>query len=61
MYLTGNSPIQKNGQPVQERDWLVTVPSSQGQLLYMVFISPQSDFDQLRPTFQKMLESFRAQ
>lgn len=61
MYLTGNSPIQKNGKPEQERDWLVTLPSPQGQLLYLVFISPQSDFDQLRPTFQKMLESFRAQ
>jgi hypothetical protein len=61
MYLTGNSPIQKNGKPVEERDWLVTLPSPQGQLLYLVFISPQSDFDQLRPTFQKMLDSFKAQ
>ncbi len=61
MYLSGNSPVQKNGKPVQERDWLVTVPSSQGGLMYMVFISPQSEFNHLQPTFQKMLESFRAQ
>jgi hypothetical protein len=61
MYLTGQSPIQKNGKPEPERDWLVTVPGAQGSLSYLVFIAPESDFDRLKPTFQKMLESFRAQ
>ena len=59
VYLDGNSPIQKNGQPLPERDWLVTVARGQGSLLYLVFISPEPDFSQLKPTFQRMLESLR--
>jgi Zn-dependent protease with chaperone function len=57
--LTGNSPIQQNGTPVPERDWLVTVPRPQGGLLYLVFIAPQKDFSQLHPTYQKMLQSLQ--
>ena len=59
VYLAGNSPIQKNGQPLAERDWLVTVARGQGSLLYLVFISPEPDFSQLKPTFQRMLESLQ--
>ena len=57
--LTGNSPIQQNGKPLPERDWLVTVPRPQGGLLYLVFIAPQKDFNQLSPTYQKMLQSLQ--
>jgi len=57
--LTGTSPIQQNGQPIPERDWVVTVPRSDGNLTYLVFISPERDFNQLHPTFQKMLESLQ--
>lgn len=57
--LAGNSPLQKNGQPLPERDWLVTLPRSQGGLLYLVFVSPERDFNQLKPTYQKMLESLQ--
>jgi len=57
--LAGNSPIQRNGQPVPERDWLVTVPRPDGDLLYLVFIAPESDFSQLRPVYQKMLDSLQ--
>ena len=57
--LTGNSPIQENGRALPERDWLVTVPRSQGGLLFLVFITPENDFSQLRPTFQKMLDSLQ--
>jgi hypothetical protein len=60
-YLTGTSPIQHNGQAVPERDWLVTLPGPKGGLVYLVFVAPEEEFNQLRPTFQKMLESFRAQ
>lgn len=58
--LTGQSPIQKNGQPVPERDWLVTVPSQQqGGILYAVFIAPESDFSKLQSTYNKMLKSWQ--
>ena len=57
--LASSSPIQQNGQPIPERDWLVTVPRSQGGLLYLVFIAPQKDFTQLNPTYQKMLQNLQ--
>ncbi|HSM85907.1 MAG TPA: M48 family metalloprotease, partial [Candidatus Limnocylindrales bacterium] len=59
IYLNGNSPIQQNGQAVPERDWLVTVPNPRGGLTYLVFVSPERDFNQLHPTFEKMLNSFQ--
>lgn len=42
-----------------EHDWLVTVPRSQGGLMYLVFVAPEQDFGQLRPTFQRMLASLK--
>jgi hypothetical protein len=57
--LKGQSPVQRNGQPAAERDWLITLPDSRGGLLYMIFVCPESDFDRLRPTFEKMLNTVR--
>ncbi len=57
--LKGQSPVQSNGKPVPERDWLVTLPDPQGGILYLIFVSPESDFSRLRPTFQKMLDSLQ--
>lgn len=57
--LQGTSPILGRNGPERERDWLVTVPMSTGQVLYMVFIAPDPDFSHLRPTFQQMLRSLR--
>ena len=59
VYLTGTSPIQSNGRPVAERDWLVTLPRSQGGLFYIVFIAPEPEFNSLKPTYQKMLQSLQ--
>jgi Zn-dependent protease with chaperone function len=59
--LSGNSPLMLNGQPLPERDWLVTFQSPQGGLLYVVFVSPERDFNQLHPTYQKMLDSLQLQ
>ena len=59
VYLRGQSPIQQNGQPVAERDWLVTVPNGQGGVMYLVFVAPENDFNKLHPTFQKMLDSLQ--
>ncbi len=57
--LIGSSPIQQNGKPIQERDWLVTTRRSDGELLYLVFISPDKDFSSLRPTFEQMLRTLK--
>jgi predicted Zn-dependent protease len=59
--LTGNSPLQQNGRALPERDRLVTLPRPQGGLLYLVFIAPERDFNQLQPTYQKMLDSLQMQ
>ena len=57
--LIGQSPIAgANSQPLQERDWLVTLPGANGGVLYLVFIAPEKDFTQLRPTFEHMLKTF---
>lgn len=56
--LIGVSPVRDStGAAIQERDWLVTLPRSDGSLLYVVFISPDRDFSQLRTTFSLMLRS----
>ena len=59
VYLSGRSPVQENGKPLPERDWLVVVPRSQGGLISLVFVSPARDFDQLRPTYSNMLDSLQ--
>ena len=57
--LTATSPVEQNGQPLREHDWLVTLPSSSGGLLYVIFIAPENDFSKLRPTYEKMLDSLQ--
>lgn len=57
--LRGQSPVQRNGKPDKERDWLVALPAGQNQLVYLVFVAPDSSFNQLRPTYQQMLRTFR--
>ncbi|MEO8724777.1 MAG: M48 family metalloprotease [Acidobacteriaceae bacterium] len=52
--FTSKSPLQ--GQ--KERDWLVTVQRSDGNISYLVFIAPETSFGSLRPTFEQMLRSF---
>jgi hypothetical protein len=57
--LLGQSPIAgSNGEPLQERDWLVTLPDANSGLRYLVFIAPEKDFSHLRPTFEHMLKTF---
>ena len=57
--LVGQSPLQQNGQPLPERDLLVTVPQPQGGVLYLVFVSPERDFNELHSTYKKMLDSLQ--
>jgi Zn-dependent protease with chaperone function len=59
--LFGNSPVQQNGKPLTEHDWLVLLPRPGGTYLYMIFIAPENDFAALRPTYQKMVDSLRVE
>jgi len=59
VYLGGSSPVQRDGQPLPERDWLVTLPRRDGGLLYLVFVAPEQDFSELHPVYQRMLDSLR--
>lgn len=45
-----------NGQQA-ERDWLVTVPQSNGVVLFFVFVAPQSEFKRFQATYEAMLKS----
>jgi hypothetical protein len=53
------SPFSINGKPDKERDWLVTIPQSDGSVIFMVFVAPQSHYDRFQPTFEAMLKSVR--
>jgi hypothetical protein len=57
--LRGQSPIVDGGNALQERDWLVTVARPDGDLSYMIFVSPEQDFERLRSTFVTIMKSFR--
>jgi Zn-dependent protease with chaperone function len=57
--LTSTSPVEQDGRAQLERDWLVTVARPSGGLLYLVFIAPENDFSQLRPTYEKILDSLQ--
>ena len=57
--LSSNSPIQQDGRPMPERDWLVVVPQSNASYLALIFIAPERDFGALKPTYQRMLDSLR--
>jgi hypothetical protein len=59
-FLRSPSPFpDANGQTQPERDWLVTVPQSDGSLIFMIFIAPQSDFGALQPTYEAMVNSIQ--
>ena len=59
--LRGTSPVLMNGQPHPEQDWLITIARPDGDLSYLVFVSPQADFNTLKPLFDRMLTTFSPQ
>lgn len=59
--LRGRSPVVEGGSALAERDWLVTVARPDGDLNYMVFVSPERDFAMMKPVFSAMVASFQAQ
>jgi hypothetical protein len=44
-----------------EHDWVVALPQSDGSLRYVVFVAPEADFNQLRPTFEQILRTVKVQ
>jgi Zn-dependent protease with chaperone function len=59
VYLVGDSPVPGTSGPVRERDWLVTLQRRENSVLYIVFISPDTNFGRMAPAFEKMLRSVR--
>ena len=59
--LMGNSPVEQNGKPLREQDWLVAIQGPNNQLVYAVFVAPQRDFNRLKSTYQRMLRSLQLQ
>ena len=52
------SPMRDaEGKAQPERDWLVAVPRAGGNAIMVVFVAPQAHFEQMRPSFEKMLRS----
>ncbi len=46
-----------SGKPRRERDWLVVLPRSPSEAVFLVFVSPLANYDDLRSTFEAMLQS----
>lgn len=58
--LVGTSPLMdQNNRAERERDWLVVTRDRSGDVIYFVFIAPEADFQDLYPTFNKILRSVR--
>ncbi len=58
--MLGKSSIREKGQPIAERIRLVGLLGRNGLVLYLVFVAPDVDFDSMRPTFDRIMRSFRA-
>ena len=58
--MQSTSPFpDANGKPQKERDWLITVPRSDGSVVYFVFVAPEAQWNQFTPTFNAMLKSLK--
>jgi Zn-dependent protease with chaperone function len=57
--LVGTSPVKtRDGRSLPEKDWLVTLPLSNGQVLYAVFVAPDDgNYNRFRTAFENMLRS----
>lgn len=56
--MQSTSPIpDATGQSQKERDRLVTIPRPDGSVIFLVFVAPESEFERMSPTFERMLKS----
>jgi hypothetical protein len=52
------APVPDAGGKAQpERDWLVVLPRGGGNAIMILFVATQRHFEQIKPTFDKMLNS----
>ena len=56
--LTGASAVRESGQPFKERVQLVAVQGKSGEVIYLVFVSPEPDLKFMSPIFDRILNSF---
>jgi hypothetical protein len=56
--LLGESAIRENNEPIAERIRMIAVQTKSSTVLYLVCVAPDSDFDSLRPTFDRIVRSF---
>jgi hypothetical protein len=54
-----DNPSGNNGKG--EHDWIVVFQHRNGALRYFVFVAPTPDFEKLRPTFARIIETVRLQ
>ena len=57
--LQGISSVLQNGKPLPERVRVVAFKGKGGVLLYALMVAPEPDFDVLRPTFDRILNTYR--
>jgi beta-barrel assembly-enhancing protease len=57
--MQGLSSVMENGKPLPERIRVVALKGKSGLLLYALMVAPEPDFDILRPTFDRILNTYR--
>jgi beta-barrel assembly-enhancing protease len=57
--LIGRSALARRGQALKERDWLVAIQRQNGIMTTIIFIAPEENARELRPTFEQILRSFK--
>jgi Zn-dependent protease with chaperone function len=56
---TSNSSSGNAAAKFDEHDWIVAVQQPDGQLRYVIFVAPSGEFEQLRPTFERILRTLQ--
>lgn len=59
--LRGTSPVYDGAQPLPERELLVVVARPDADVVYLVFVAPERDFNSLQPTFSAILSGLSLQ
>ena len=57
--LQGTASVVEKGKTLPERIRIVALVGKSGVVLYNVFVAPEVDFDAMRPTFERILQSYR--
>jgi beta-barrel assembly-enhancing protease len=57
--LQGTSSVLQNGKPLPERVRIVSFKGKGGVLLYALMVAPEPDFETLRPSFDRILNTYR--